>query len=160
MKFIMLVAGALLVLGGGAAGAYFYFMQPAEASTPEGGGHEVSKGEKKGGHGEAGHHEYVELDPLVLPIVDNNGVSQVVSMVVALEVSDTAAADEVKRMAPKLKDAYIQDMYGMLSEHAALKGGVIQVSYIKERLNKISVDVIGDESFHGVLLQVVQQRPL
>lgn len=161
MKLIMMIVGALLVLGGGGAGAYFYFMQPAEASVPEGEEHEVEKKAEKGGHGEdAGHYEYVELDPLILPIVDNNGVSQVVSMVVALEVSDAAAADKVKKLAPKIKDAYIQDMYGVLNEHAALKGGVIQVGYLKARLNKISKHVIGEEEFHDVLLQVVQQRPL
>ncbi len=158
MKLVMMIVGALLVLGGGGAGAYFYFMQEAEASAPEGEEHEVAKEEEHAK--DSTHFEYVELDPLILPIVDKNGLSQVVSMVVALEVVDAAAAEKVKKLSPKIKDAYIQDLYGMLNEHAALKGGVIQVSYIKKRLNKISVDVIGEEYFNDVLLQVVQQRPL
>lgn len=153
-----MIVGALLVLGGGGAGAYFYFMNQAEASAPEGEEHEVAKEEAH--EVDRSHYEYVELDPLILPIVDNSGVSQVVSMVVALEVVDAASADKVKKLAPKIKDAYIQDLYGMLNEHAALRGGVIQVGYIKKRLNKISVDVIGEEGFSDVLLQVVQQRPL
>ena len=152
-----MIVGALVVLAGGGAGAYFYFVQPAEASAPEGEEHEIVKKEEKK---EPIVYEYVELDPLVLPIVDKNGVSQVVSMVIALEVVELAAADKIRKMSPKLKDAYIQDLYGMLNEHAALKGGVIQVGYIKERLNKISHRVVGEGKVNDVLLQVVQQRPI
>ena len=147
------------MLGGAGAGAYLYFMQPAEASAPEGEEHEVSKKEDEKEDAYA-HFEYVELDPLILPIVDNSGVSQVVSMVVALEVEGTAEADKITSMSPKLKDAYIQEMYGMLNKHAALKGGVIQVGYIKKRLYEISQDVAPGGEIKDVLLQVVQQRPI
>jgi len=157
MKMIIMIVGALVVLAGGGACAYFYFMQPAEASSPEGEEHEIAKKEEED---KPVHYEYVELDPLVLPIVDKSGVSQVVSMVIALELNELSAADEVRRLSPKLKDAYIQDMYGMLNEHAALKGGVIQVGYIKNRLNVISNEVVGGEKVNDVLLQVVQQRPI
>lgn len=160
----MIALVAVLVLGGGAAGAYFYFSQSAEASAGDevGDNHEKSKKEehaKDDGHG-GGHFEFVELDPLILPIVDNNGVSQVVSVVVALEVMDAEAAKNVEAMSPRLKDAFIQDMYGVLNRHAALKGGVIQVSVLKKRLNLVSAKVMGEGVIHDVLLQVVQQRPI
>lgn len=163
MRMMIIAVAALLVLGGGGAGAYFYFSQQAEASAgPEGEAHgdkHAKKEEKE--HKDKSHYEFVELDPLILPIVDNNGVSQTVSMVIALEVPDSSAASKVEMLAPKLKDAFIQDMYGMLNRHAALKGGVIQVGAIKKRLNKISDKVMGDEEVvHDVLLQVVQQRPI
>jgi len=161
MKMIMMIVGALLVLGGGGAGAYFYFMQEAEASAPEGEAHEVAKKEDKKKDKDAhATFEYVELAPLVLPIVDKSGVSQVVSMVVALEVDGPDTATHVKAIEPKIKDAYIQDLYGMLNEHAALKGGVIQVGYIKQRLNKINHEILHEEGITDVLLQVVQQRPI
>jgi len=153
----MMIIGALVVLAGGGAGAYFYFNSEAEASTPAAEHKEAKK--KKKDHGDEAHYEYVELDPLILPIVDKSGVSQVVSMVVALEV-EAANAAKVTSLAPKLKDAYIQDLYGMLSEQAALKGGVIQVGYIKKRLNAISQEVMHDGEINDVLLQVVQQRPI
>lgn len=168
MKMLIMGAAAVLLLGGGGAGAYFYFMTPAEASVPDGEEHaEVAKadkghGDKKGHGGEHGEspYQFVQLDPLILPIVDENGVNQVVNMTVVLEVADQSAADRVNAMAPKLKDAYIQDMYGVLNRHAALKGGVIQVSQIKQRLNAISHHVLGEDQVNDVLLQVVQQRPI
>lgn len=163
MRVIIIVLVVLVAFAGGAGGAYFYFMQPAEASVGE--EHkeeekhaEKGKGDKKGKDGGYGAI-FVELDPLILPIVDNDGVNQVVSMVIALEVKDSAAEITVKGMKPKLKDAYIQDMYGVLNRHAALKGGVVQVNKIKKRLNKITNHVLGEDVVKDVLLQVVQQRP-
>lgn len=149
------------MLAGGGAGAYFYFQQEAEASAPADEAHASKKKEnkKKDKDGHGASYEYVKLDPLILPIVDKNGVSQVVSMVLALE-ADPSATDKIRKLEPKLKDAYIQDLYGVLNEHAALKGGVIQVGYIKSRLVKISNEVMHDGEINDVLLQVVQQRPI
>ncbi len=167
MRLVIIGVVALLVLGGGGAGAYFFFLKkPAEASVgeegAEGAGEHAKKEEhgkdKKGGHG--GGSQFVELEPLILPIVDNEGVNQVVSLVVSLEVGSAEDAAQVTHMAPKLKDAYIQDMYGVLNRYAALKGGVVQVAEIKKRLNKISNDIMGEDVVHDVLLQVVQQRPI
>lgn len=160
MRMLIIALVAVLVLGGGGAGAYFYFTQEAEASA---GGEEHEAELKKAEHEDDGFGsvDFVELGPLVLPIVDANGVSQTVSMVVALEVKGSSSVGKVQKYEPKLKDAFIQDMYGVLNRHAALKGGVIQVGVIKERLNKISDKVMGDEDIvQDVLLQVVQQRPI
>lgn len=157
-KIIILGAVAVLLAGGG-AGGYFYFMQPAVASVAD--GHKkVEVQEKESEHGEVAL-EFVEIDPLVLPIIDNEGINQVVSIVVSLEVENATNAEKVKKMTPRLKDAYIQDMYGILNKNAALKDGVIQVGTIKERLNKVTDKVMGDKDVvHDVLLQVVQQRPI
>lgn len=160
MRILMIAAIALLVLGGGGAGAYFYFSKDAVASAGPEAEKKAAEHAKKQAQDEKGKSEFVELDVLILPIVDDNGVSQTVSMVVALEVSGAGDADKVKGMEPKLKDAFIQDMYGVLNRHAALKGGVIQVGMIKQRLNKISNDVMGTGVVDDVLLQVVQQRPI
>jgi flagellar protein FliL len=164
MRKILLLVVALLLLGGGGAGAYFYFFQPAQASPGDAAtaetekGHEAKKG--KGGHGSEALSAFVELDPLILPVVDGEGVNQVISLVIALEVADEETAKAVEAMSPKLKDAFIQDMYGALNVHEALKGGVVQVGMIKARLTRISTEVLGEDVIHSVLLQVVQQRPI
>ena len=158
MKKVLLGLLALGLIGGGGAGVYVYFMKPAEAAVTEDGQHKKAKKEKS--HKNNEHFEFVELDPLVLPIIDEDGVNQVVSMVIAIEVADANSATTVKNLSPRLKDAFIQDMYGVLNKHAALKGGVIQVNMIKSRLNKISHKVLGEDVVQDVLLQVVQQRPI
>lgn len=118
---------------------------------------QVDAAEKKEKSGAA---EYVKLDPLLLPIIDEDGVQQVVSMVVAIEVGGVSDADKIKAISPRLTDAYLQDMYGILNKHAALKGGIIQVQMIKDRLNQVTDKVVDGEIDTEVLIQVVQQRPI
>lgn len=159
MKMIIMIIAAVAIIGG--AGGYFFFMQPAEAASAEAPKEEHAKKDKKDGHGEGhGDVQFVELSPLVLPIIDPNGASQTISMVIALEVGDAEAAAKVEQYAPRLKDAYLQDMYGALNRYAALKGGQIRLDVIKKRLNMASTKVLGEDVVHDVLLQVVQQRPI
>lgn len=164
MKKALLALLAILLLGGGGAGAYFYFQKPAQAAVGETQEHqaakEADKEEEGDGHGGGGGTDFVELDPLILPVIDDSGVTQVVSIVVVLEAASARAAEDIKKFSPRLKDAYIQEMYGMLNKRAALQGGVIQVGMIKEKLSAISHRVMGEDKINDVLLQVVQQRPL
>lgn len=160
MKKILSIVLVLALLGGGGAGAYFYFMKPAEASQPEDGKPDVKKAEKEKKETDKSKHAFVELDALILPIIDETGVTQTVSLVVAIEVADEKTAALVETQKPRLKDAYIQKMYGILNNRAALKGGVIQVDQIKQQLNEISDKVLGEDVVEDVLLQVVQQRPV
>ncbi len=144
----MMSLTALAVLAGGglmASGA----MNPAKASEKE-----TAK------EGELAGPSFVEMKPLVLPIVDRNGVSQIISLVVSLEANDAASAAEILKYSPRLTDAFIQDMYGVLTRQAAMEGGVVQVGYIKNRLNRVSAKVLGEDKVKDVLLQVVQQRPV
>lgn len=148
----------LIVLGGLGAGAYFYFGHPANASVGDTDDHQQAADVLA--HGDGEDHEYVELDPLILPIIDQSGVTQVISLVVVIEVSDAHDAEIITKSQPRLKDAYIQELYGALNRHAALSGGVVQVNMIKNRLKQISHDVMGSDMISDVLLQVVQQRPM
>lgn len=150
-KFALGLAGLALLSGFG-GGAALLFPKPAQAS-------EEAKPAEEGATPEAAV-SFVQMSPLVLPIIDKNGVSQIISLVVSLEVKDEPAAKEVERLTPRLKDAYIQDMYGVLTRQAVMEGGVVKVGYIKSRLNKITSEVLGQDKVKDVLLQVVQQRPV
>lgn len=158
MKKMIMAVAALALLGGGAGGAYIFFVKPAQAAE-----HEEPKKEAKAEKGSPEAEaavSFVQMTPLTLPIVDKNGVSQMVSIVISLEVKGPEAAKEVERFTPRLKDAYIQDMYGALTRQAAMEGGVVQVGYIKSRLNKVTAKVLGTDKVNDVLLQVIQQRPV
>lgn len=158
MKMAILALVAIVLLGGGAGGAYFYFNQKAEASVGETGEHAEAKDAKKKEN--YAPLSFVEMDPLVLPIVDANGISQIVSFVIVLQVHDEEQKAEVTAQMFRIKDAYIQDMYGVLNKNVAMKDGVIQVDVIKKKLTSASERVLGENVVQDVLLQVVQQRPI
>ena len=165
MKKMIMALIAILAICGAAGGGYFYFKKPPEAVASE---DEASKAAKayaakkaskeEGGDEHDAKNEYVALDPLVLPIIDEDGISQTISVVVSIEVAGKRAADTVRDMRPKLADAYIENMYGMLNRYVALRGGVLQIGLIKEKLYEVTYQVLGKDGFEDVLLQVVEQR--
>ncbi len=154
MKKILIPVLALLLLAGGGAGAYFY-MGKSEAAV---GDAKHVKEEAAKAEGES-TIVYVPMEAIVLPIIGRDGISQTISMVVSLQVSDKEKADKVKAGLPKLQDAFLSDMYGTLSSAGTMQGGVIKVSALKERLSQITKKVMGDDMVEGVLLQVLQQHP-
>lgn len=159
MKMALIGLVAILLLGGGAAGAYFYFNKPAEAALTEA----AAEKHAAGAEAEAAAApvvEYVKIDPIILPIIDDSGLSQVMTIVITLEVPDVAAADGARQMSPRLKDAIIQDMYGVLSYKSAMKDGVINATKLKSRLNELTKKILGEDKVKDVLLQVVNQRPV
>ena len=160
MRLVLIIGVALLILGGGGAGAYFYFMHPAEASVGDTAEHKDASeaGKEHGKEGEAA--VFVEMDPLILPIVGARGATQTISLVIVLEVASEKDKETVKNLIPRLKDAYIQNMYGVLSRRNAMPDGMLQIAPLKERLNRISKQVLGEGVVNDVLLQVVQQRPI
>lgn len=144
------------MLASGGAGAYFYMGSQSEASTGENPAAEAKAAEEGG---EGGKLTYVPMDAIVLPIIDRNGISQTISLVVSLELKDATKLEEVKEKLPRLADAFLSDMYGTLSKKAAMEHGVIKVSMLKERLTGITNKMLGEETINGVLLQVLQQHP-
>lgn len=166
MNKLVLAMAALGVLGGGGTGAYFFLLKkPAEAALPP--GQEAVVAGEHGKTGEGGHGEtaakaptFVRLDPLVVPIMDADGVTQVISMVISLEVKDEEGAKKVEALKPRIKDAFITNMYGLLNQKAALENGVVKIGYVKKRLTDITTKVMGENVVDGVLLQMIQQNPI
>lgn len=114
--------------------------------------------EKKGtAQGEASVH-FVELNPLILPVITDHGVTQVLSLVVSVEVDSEEKAERVRYYSPRLTDAFLSDLYGTFSRHASDNGGQIPIGFIKKRLNQLSGQVLGSDVVNDVLLQVMQSR--
>lgn len=164
MRKILIMLGALGVLAGGGAGAFFFLKSPAQASETPPKAEEKHAEKKEEGSGDHGAKPvgplYVRMDPLVVPVMDSEGISQTVSMVVAFEVEDQAGADKIESLKPRIKDAFIENLYGMLNKQVAMEQGVLKVGYVKQRLNDISSKVLGEGVIKGVLLQMVQQNPI
>lgn len=100
---------------------------------------------------------FVELNPLIIPVINNSGVTQMVSLVVAVEVDSQEKADKVTKYSPRLTDAYLSELYGSFSREAP-DNGIIPIGYVKERLNKTGDKVLGEEVISDVLVQVLQSR--
>jgi len=122
----------------------------------------ASGAKKEGEEGKTPEFEYVQLDPISLPVITPKGLTQQVSLLISLEVP-YAKKEEIVAFKPRLTDAYIQDLYGALGgeNRSLMRGSLIDVQSVKQRLANVTDKVLGpDLKAHDVLLQVVQQRPM
>jgi len=105
--------------------------------------------------------EYMRLKPLFFPVVNRQGATQQVSMVISVEVDD-GKKDDLEVYRPRLMNAYIQELYGSLgSGEAMIHGNVVDIEKIRERLVSLTQNMVGEEFvIHDVLFEVVSQRPL
>lgn len=101
---------------------------------------------------------FVKLSPIIVPIMTEEGTTQIVTLVVALEVGSATNEGLVEENRLRLTDAFLTDMYGVFDKNILIKNGFIDVERVKYRLSKISKKILGEEVVTGVLLQAVQQR--
>lgn len=165
MKYITILILSIVLIGAGGAGGYFFFQKQAVASLGAENAEAVAakiKRDKmaKTSKEQAANLRFVEIDPIILPILDAQGVNQVVTVIVSLEVEGDENEAYVTALTPRLKDAFIQDMYGELNRKASMEGGVVKVDKLKTRLNRVSTRILGQRKVNDVLLQVVNQRPI
>ena len=100
--------------------------------------------------------DYLEMKPLVVPVITAKGLTQQLSLVISIELP-YGTLDDIKVLQPKLADTYISDLYGLLGAGGAiLHGNVVDVVTIKDHLTRDTTKVLGDK-YSQVLLQVVQQ---
>lgn len=105
--------------------------------------------------------EYVEMEPMSLPIITTKGLTQQVTFLVSLEVP-FGENEAVSVYIPRLMDAYLQDLYGAIGAgYGMMQGGVVDVKQLKQRLTSVTEKVLGPEhKVNDVLLKVVQQHKL
>jgi flagellar FliL protein len=101
---------------------------------------------------------FVELNPLILPIIGDRGATQMVSLIVSVEVDSEEDKLMVEKYSPRLTDAFLSDLYGTFGSIAQANGGIVPIPLIKQRLNSLSAKVLGENVVDDVLLQVMQKR--
>lgn len=125
---------------------------------------EKSSSKEEGGHGKSASESdatknlYIKIPPLILPIIGDNGVEQIVSIIVLIEASSKDSSAEITDVVPRLNDAFVTELYGTLDRREKMKNGVIDVTYIKQRLTDITVKIVGENKVKNVLIQGVSQR--
>jgi len=117
----------------------------------------VAGAEDKPADKKPGTFEYVDLNPLTVPVINEKGVVQQVSLSISLECP-MGKRDSVNIYKPRLMDAYLRELYGALgSGRAMMQGNIVDVEELKSRLTIVTQRVVGSDLVSEVLLQSVQQ---
>ncbi len=122
------------------------------------------------GHGGAPKHKakstltmsdeayYITMAPMVLPVINEHGIREVVSMIVALEVKEEKDKDQVNSLVPRLNDAYMRALYGRIDSAVYRNGQFLDVNKLKTKLTFVTDTIVGKGKVQEVLIQGVNQR--
>jgi len=103
---------------------------------------------------------YVHVAPLVMPIINEKGVEQLVTLLIDVQVRDFESASLLQASMPRVIDALLQHLYGKLSDGDVRNGKMVNVSKIKQEAKKAIGDIIDPKNVKDVLVQGVGQRML
>ncbi len=124
-----------------------------EGAKPKKGSEDVSGGRF------AGDPVYVHITPMVLPVISDQGVEQLVTIIIDVEVKDFDVADNMHTNMPRVKDALMRALYGGLGQGSLRDGKLVNVNRVKSRASAALHEVVGD-GIRDVLVQGIAQRML
>lgn len=153
MKKIILLVLALLVLIGAGVGGYVMF-----GPKPQKEGEHVEEAPKK--KERTGPPVFVQVGPMIVPVMGAKTVEQNIMVTVSLEVDDDTIREQVRQQSPRLVDAYVQALYGGIDKGQVIDGQVLNIPALKTKLMETTEKVLGPGVVHDVLIQSVSQRPV
>jgi flagellar FliL protein len=153
MKKIILLVLALLVLIGAGVGGYVMF-----GPKPPKDGEHVEEAPKK--KERTGPPVFVQVGPMIVPVLGAKTVEQNIMVTVSLEVDDDTIREQVRQQSPRLVDAYVQALYGGIDKGQVIEGQVLNIPALKNKLMETTEKVLGPGIVHDVLIQSVSQRPV
>lgn len=150
-KILIIILIVLLLAGGGGAGWWFFLRHPAEGDA-------AAKEEEK--KKPLSDPVFVRISPLVVPIVTAKKVETFITLVVSLELADQATAQKVTGLTPRLVDAFLTALYGVVDDSAVMDGKLINIPLVKKKLQEAADKALGPNVVHSVLVQTMTKRGL
>lgn len=143
---VILVIVVVLLVGGG--GAVYFF-----------------RADLLGGEGEAERPPiaktadalFVDLESVTIAVIRNRRIEKHVVLQISLEVPDEEARVAVSHALPRVKDAFIKDLYDYYAVRPAARDG-INVEAIKKRLKRTVEYVMGPGRVREVLIRGAIER--
>lgn len=150
-KIIFLVVALLVLVGGGVGGYLFLFKKDAKTAEEEAKAEEAKK--------PLGPPQFVEIGPMVLPIMGATRIEQNLQLVVQVQVTGDEKREFVRNNRYRLQDAYIRALYGKLGAEQVRAGQVIDIVQVQKWLVEATDKVLGEGYADDVLIGAVNQHP-
>ena len=149
-KMIIIAGAAVVLLGGGAGGLFATGMLDPLLGKEEA-GHDEEAAAKAKEVEEAHEAIYVELAPMMAPVIVGSRVKQQVMLTMSLQVSDIAAKNDLTRIMPKLRDAMLSELY----DKPLIRNdsdGTLNIRDIKMRLLQVTHGLLKEKQVQDVLI--------
>jgi flagellar FliL protein len=150
MKLVVILIVVAILLLGGAGAAYFF----SDALFGDGGETETAEKAPIQSNTDA---LFVDLETINIAVIRNRRIQKHVILQVSLEIASEEARQPVTKALPRIKDAFINEMYDYYAIVPANRKGV-NVEAIKKRLKRTVDTVMRDDSVKDVLIQGAIER--
>ena len=145
MKNFIIVFAVLLMLGGGT----FSIMKTLDVGPfAKAGGEASDKTELNE------PPRSIEMGMLLIPIFSGDRVSTTIQLQIKLETMGTDREAKVKKLMPRINDAFLSDLYAFIPR-LVKKEGKIRAIVIKKRLEMIVGKVAGQDLISNVLIESI-----
>jgi chloramphenicol 3-O-phosphotransferase len=101
--------------------------------------------------------DFVDIQPIILPVIERNAVTRQVGIVVTLELAQGEHADAVEPKRRQLTDAFIRELHTLYAWRSG-DGRVADEQLIKRRLLLIADAVLGQGIVHAVLVKQLLEQ--
>ncbi len=155
-KIIIIVVVILLLAGGGAAAFFFLQQEEANTASDEAGEAGQNPADVQVEAKKTDDPNYLDMENLAIPIIRNRRIEKHVILKVSLEMMDEDSLEDARPYMPRLKDAFIKDLYDYYSYQTP--GTKINTEAIKGRLKEAGDKVVGNGKIRKVLIQAAFQR--
>ena len=152
MKKLLIAIAAILILAGGAVAAMKWLQIGPFAST------EMATEAKEDPEEVKEDSIFVDLDPLMLPVINGNQIAGTIQIQVKLETSGQDNAIFLKRRLTRISDAFVKDLHGFVPRLLKKKER-IDVIILKDRLKVIGTRLLCKGYIDDVLVQSVIETP-
>ena len=118
----------------------------------------ASSSKKEEGHGAPQAPQTVMVDGLSIPVVRRRQVEGQVALIIAIEPADVAAQQKIEASMPRLRDAYISDLYGYFGA-IGFDGSAGAIQAVLQRLTRATDRLLGPGVAKALLLQSAINYP-
>ncbi|MFM9845352.1 MAG: hypothetical protein ACKVOI_20495 [Dongiaceae bacterium] len=158
MKKLLLIGLPLLLLGGGGAGAWFFLFNEPAPEAPAAEAETAAAGE--GGHDTSEEAVFVSIGEVIVPVYSRDKEDNFMVVRLDLHLTGEKGPDEVRKMMPRLLDAYVTTLSTMAGRGEFAVDDSQRNARIKRALQFASDRVLGGNVIKEVLLLRAWQQPM
>jgi len=100
---------------------------------------------------------YVRFNPIFIPVINGDRVTQQVGITLMLQLKPGQSQADVEAKRQQLADAFFSDLYAFFQDRVALHGAVDE-AYLKARLLKTASAIVGPNAIEEVLIEQLFAR--
>jgi len=154
-RLVILIVIVLLVAGVGGGAAWWFVLREVPVD-------EVAELNEELGEetGDFARKRFIELEPMVLPIIREGQVTLHLTIVLAVELTTPMAKFEIARIQRPLRDAILSELHAVYALRYIQEKG-FDHPIVRERLTQVSERILGAGEVKSVAVRKIgSQAPL